>query len=140
MNRRRLRQWAEFLETIPLRKFNINNWASEPTIGLKEPHCNTVACALGWATVRFPELYLNYDSDVKVMQVRLVGEECIDHDACAAFFDISDGSAYALCYPSQYDTTSMKVSPKRVARRICNLLEIRDEAEWQTALVGDKRN
>lgn len=48
--KRRLLKLADFLSTLPRRRFDFRTWVGESWKGKKDLSCGTTACALGWAT------------------------------------------------------------------------------------------
>ena len=46
----RLLELAEFLEALPPKRFDYNEWAGTDWKGAQDLSCGTTACALGWAT------------------------------------------------------------------------------------------
>jgi hypothetical protein len=52
MNAEKLLKLASFLDTLPPGRFDYSVWASDTTLSTD---CGTQGCAMGWATVVFPE-------------------------------------------------------------------------------------
>ncbi len=69
---KRLEKLADFMETVPRKKFNFNvivghDWGGKPDLS-----CGTTACALGWATTMplFRRLGLYLEADSQQVEIR----------------------------------------------------------------------
>ena len=49
MNTKRLLKLAEFLRTVPVKRFDYTKWVGKDWKGSQNLSCGTTACALGWA-------------------------------------------------------------------------------------------
>lgn len=121
----RLNKLADFLDTLPPERFDMNRWAQN---GFSPEECGTVACAFGWSVHLFEN------------QLRLVGDglgglsvnyaEIYGIEAASAFFfgDFGDDDddypiAQFVFMPDHYRSCGSglfpdKVMPGYVARRI----------------------
>lgn len=61
----RLNLLANFLDTLPAKRFDFNRWVGEDWKGKPDLSCGTTACGLGWATTmpEFQALGLKLRSD-----------------------------------------------------------------------------
>ena len=85
--RKRLFQLAEFLETVDEDRFDMQCWASSDT--LNDPKWSSSACALGWATMLFPQdLQLVKDIDRDIWTVRHIPSGKVEFRAATEFFSI----------------------------------------------------
>ncbi len=130
---RRLLVLADFLDTIPLKRFDYETWAGASWKGKKDLSCGTTACALGWATTipAFKKLGL------KLVRVKEYGEYIAfpvcgtaeGSDAACEPFLLSDGESLHLFTPHTrlWDGVTMvdgnyspgeKATPKQVAKHI----------------------
>jgi hypothetical protein len=124
MNKERLTILANFLDTVPVRKFNLESWrdsdspfSNRSDEALLDPACGTTGCAIGYACA-IPELkaeglswqntpqYKNYSGWIAVQK----------------FFDISDEVSTALFTQFKYHPAQR--GPKRVAERIRTYLNV----------------
>lgn len=146
---RRLNKLADFLDTVPVRRFNFSEWISDLWKGgsLKAPSCKATACALGWATA-IPEfaklgLYLFRSGD-RSGQICLEGGGT-DFDAGAILFGIDFNQSFFLFSPEaenylpgfRWQTPDRNATPKQVARHIRRFIEARRvlEAEYEVEEV-----
>ena len=120
MNKKRLLKLADFLETVPRRKFNLRMWIqslpSKPeakTAG----HCGFAGCAIGWAAHAklFRGLHLNRADWTPVYH----GAE--DWDAPMVLFDLEAEQTKFLFSVWHYDNE--RTTPKQVAKRIRKFVE-----------------
>lgn len=122
MNRKRLRKLADFLMTLPAKRFNLVNFA-EPDF---EPNkCGTTACACGWATVALPKsgfkLYKDEYMCSDTCDYGVQFGELKDWDAIKEFFGISKTQAFYLFIDENYPEG--RRGPKSVAKRIYQFLD-----------------
>jgi hypothetical protein len=131
MNKIRLAILADFLDSVPPKKFNLESWrdsesndspfANRSDEALLDPACGTTGCAIGHACV-IPELkaeglswqdnpqYMRYSSWLAVQR----------------FFEISDEVSQVLFSDSKYHASER--SPGHVAERIRTYLnEVSDQ-------------
>lgn len=150
---KRLLKLAEFLKTVPAKRFDYNSWVGEDWKGSPDLSCGTTACALGWATqvpaFKRAGLYLHVDKDaVRELEdqeraiargeqvfyplaglgtsanVRMKGSREYDAFALAAnFFAISESDANYLFSPAD-DGSESKATPKQVARKITKYVRV----------------
>ncbi len=104
----KLLKLADFLENeVEPRWFDIDFWA---TPGWTEQKCGTTACAMGWATVCFPEEGLSIknidDHPIGEVVYEKDGNRLVDEYAAAAFFGLSHNEAIHIfvSYPVGEDT------------------------------------
>lgn len=141
-NRRDLERFRDYLRAIPRRrykKFDMSHWAECNTADkfvygefserdllreLREPSCNTSACALGYACsmpqFRRRGLRLHVEDDGTGYPV--YGTEEGTWAGCA-FFGIEHEAAAWLFDPIYYMTPTPDITPKMVAKRIDYLLK-----------------
>ena len=151
--RKRLEKLAEFLKTIPPKKFDMEMWMDtnlEMTEGTADGDvpvdanvCGTAGCAMGWATTipsfrkaglrLFRNRTFFRDCLVSACHVALVDKKtgrrtALEFWAAADFFGISVGKAAELFSPDHYTEKQMK-NPKFVSKRITNFLKQYDKRE-----------
>lgn len=121
MNKKRLLKLADYLDTVRLEKFDMNNW------GIKEEFsCGTAACALGHAgTMKcFRKSGLKTEFDTLGGQVQFTAK----NSRYASYFDIEAGEEFfgLNSYEAQYlflpGTYGARKGPKTVAGRIRRLV------------------
>ena len=119
MNKIRLAKLADFLETVPEDKFNMDVWAylgNKTSLG----DCGTAGCALGWATKIFPELTINFSFSNPYPDLYFEGFR--NYSALELFFDLdfelSRDLFSALRYPDPAN-----ISPQEVANKIRQAVE-----------------
>ena len=112
----KLIQLADFLETeVEDSRFDMFHWASE---GFSQYRCNTAACALGWATVIWPdELKISDDNSIYYRPDLSSKYADWDFDAGAAFFNIMRLEARDLFDPTAYPAPKA-VTKAEVVKRI----------------------
>lgn len=136
VGRKRLAKLADFLETVPRKRFDMRVWAyaqekfvfrKDKPVVTTSPECGTSACALGWATAVFPRhLMLTAlptcqcgecrDREPRRAEVVLRENPKVEgFDAAEKFFALTMPQAYEL-----FDTPygEKKVTPKQKARQI----------------------
>lgn len=123
MDRERLTTLADFLETVPEARFNINYWCNIDYF-LGGGGCGFAGCALGWAT-QIPEF--KNDGLIIVGRYRTeltpsYGGFTYPYEAAAKFFDISNYISGYLFSPTSYHVP--KVTSLTVSHRIRDLLRI----------------
>src|SRR4051812_47952886 len=102
MNKKRLLKLADFLETVPREKFNLNHWVTAlPTKpeGREEGECGFAGCAMGWAAHAklFPELKFDRWNMCNIVYYGNTG-----WTAPRKLFGISDASARHLFSDDAY--------------------------------------
>ena len=109
MRRDRIEELARFLlNRVPDDRFDLSAWGQK---GFAEHECGTAACALGWATVCFPEdgLRMDYSEASARGGTVLYGNE-VGFAAARSFFEIPlDHATRLLATPG---------SREEVARRL----------------------
>jgi hypothetical protein len=127
MNKKRLLKLADYLETVPRKRFNMDHWASAKFCGKpKEPEheCGTSACALGWACtipsfkragLKFIECGSNFWTHIDLVPDF---EGSTGYGAAASLFGIRYSQAEWLFSPESPART-----PKQVAKRIRKFVE-----------------
>lgn len=121
----KMRQLANFLETVPPEDFDLEGWVQQTGqpvpmfFGLihRQPACGFAGCAMGWAahTELFPGLRLTRDKK-DVCYAGFTG-----YDAVMALLGISENISYFLFSPSMYRDDA---APGHVARRLRRFVEI----------------
>jgi hypothetical protein len=121
MNKRRLLKLADFLETVPRKRFDFTSWVGENWKGDRELSCGTTACALGWATTMplFRGLGLRLAKSRWGPYVTLgnMRKDKSSMIAAERVFDISYGDAEYLFVPG-FSKLGHSATPKMVARQI----------------------
>ena len=121
---------ADFLaKKVKPEWFDMEQWG---TRGFPEKKCNTTACAVGWATVAFPnqglELVNSSSNALSPLDIRYLDLDYFD--ASAAFFNINLHAAHFLfapeCYPKE------RAEKKQVVARIRQMVK--------TGMYGDGTN
>lgn len=129
---------ADFLDTLPVEKFDYGRWVGEDWQGAADLSCGTKACAAGWATTLqvFQDLglilcHLCYD-------VHLKDDKCFSLDKDFAYasdralmqvFDITDAQVLDLFYPNIYseDQPNQGATPQKVAAYFRRYIQEEDE-------------
>jgi hypothetical protein len=116
----RIRRLADFLETVPDKKFNMLSYAAN---GFTEHRCGSTACALGYSTVIFPDFPVALepiDEEYSDYSLRIKDwddfyNSNLDTDAyIGRFFGVSN---------NEYDYIFCKSEDRRdVIRKLRNLL------------------
>ena len=104
----RLLMLADFLETVPEKKFDINVWRRDKNSwdisdGNLITECGTVACAVGWACAlpEFQKMGLWYDL-YPIYQIPGTEMKYEAWDAIQQFFDLDLGQSLYLFHSSAY--------------------------------------
>lgn len=122
MRKERLLKLADFLDTLPAKRFDISLYAED---GFSKDNCGTAACACGWATVVFPRSRLklkknklyDYSFHTNIISYKDKHDKELEGTlAAAAFFDIPHKIANNLFLASGYH--NLNVSPEEVAMKI----------------------
>lgn len=127
MNAKRLLKLADFLDTLPLAKFDFGVIAQQEGKPMRaalragKTRCGTVGCAIGWMPAVFPRglrwderRYKSYP-DVVLRS----DPDCIDFAAAATWFGITRSAAEQLFTPGAgYSGLPENATPKQVARHI----------------------
>lgn len=114
--KKRLLALADFLETVPKRRFKMEIFADEETLSLN-PECKTSACALGWATVRFPQHLALKTGQDGLLDVVGRKSGTWNFGAAAWFFDL-DVQAAMILFGGDKEAT-----PKQKAKEIRDFLK-----------------
>lgn len=122
----RMRQLADFLETVPPSKFDLSQWEVEAYVPAKtflfglihwKDECGFAGCAMGWAAFSelFPGLSLmkQYEDDWHYTTVLYRG--FTDYRAVAFLFGISERAATYFFAPN---SCKIKPEPGDVAARL----------------------
>lgn len=126
MNTDRLLKLADFLDTVPVKKFDLSHWIGwdeldfetrPPTLDDLEHNCHTTACAIGWACT-IPEFQ---DAGLVLDDGEPFFDGHWDTQAAANFFDIEYLEASHLFYSSAYRGNN-RTRPSTVAKRIRKLV------------------
>jgi hypothetical protein len=117
VNHKRLLKLADFLETVPRKRFDFTKWVGLDWKGKADLSCGTSACAIGWATTipSFRKLGLKLSLNDAGGTPVFNGD--FGSDAVAHFFDISILDAEFLFFPL-YNDLGDKATPKQVAKHI----------------------
>ena len=118
MNKVRLAKLADFLETVPEDKFNMNVWANLFNYRSKLGDCGTAGCALGWATKIFPELELRWDGGSPY--ILLSSTSAGGLQAANTFFEIDISVSKDIFMAESYH--SFPITPQQVAAKIRSYL------------------
>lgn len=121
MNKKRLLKLADFLESVPPRKFNLSTWVqSMPTQaeGDAEGSCGFAGCAVGWAVhaklfrgLSFGEAEIDDEANRPPKYRGFYGFTAIE-----ILFDIEFDEGCHLFDDAAYP--NHKATPKQVAKRI----------------------
>lgn len=130
--KKRLLKLADFLDTVPRKKFDLTHWVGQSYVGKLSLSCGTTACALGWATTipAFRKLGLR-------MVGRVVGMKSgypSSPDAAKEIFDLGATGFNRLFTPTSANYPEDNVrgqldpnaTPKQVARNIRKYVEEQD--------------
>lgn len=136
MNQRqkaRLTKLATFLCSVPRKHFNLDvvtagdyediydlklgETLSDIGKTCKVHKCGAAACAMGWTPAVFPrKVYWDDVGDVKAYSGEWYWEEMQE------FFGLDGGQSHYLFQPDSYNSYDNSVTPKRVAKRIMDLV------------------
>ena len=123
---RRLMVLAEFLRTVPRKRFNLESWVDDeypPVLDPENPECGSTACAVGWATT-IPEfqalgLYLSVVNGV--LFPVFGGWERLHAVVC--FFGLTIAEGEHLFFDSSYSHLEEMQGTKVVIERIEELIQ-----------------
>ena len=123
MNIERLTILAEFLQTVPVGRFDLASWRLDADGGrlvsneeLTRSECGAVACAIGWACV-MPEFT---SQGLEWGEVSPVFGEARNWTAVMAFFEITTRQAHYLFSELDYRP---RATPEMVSDRIFGLIQ-----------------
>jgi len=128
MNKKRLKKLADYLDSLPARKFDLEHWVTTYEKGYpredgKKSKCGTTACALGHAglipSFRRAGLKTQIGPHDTEGEVYLKGVGC-GIGAGEKFFDLTPAEADYLFLPGYY---GIRQGPKTVAARIRKLIK-----------------
>lgn len=127
-NYKRLNKLADFLDTLPNKKFDFDWVVGDYD---RELQCGSVCCAMGWTPRVFPKLVEWFEHDNNAFDVRMKGvSEEGDYIVTAmVLFDISYGEADQLFTPEEprpwmgNRALSREASAKTVANSIRKFIE-----------------
>lgn len=126
MNKKRLLKLADFLETVPRKRFDMQTWVGDEWKGKEDLSCGTSACAMGWATTipSFRKLGLRLQRSYVWGHSPAYGSR-YGLDAAQKFFEIDLQTATLLFAPAKEykDGSISKITPKQVAKRIRKVVE-----------------
>lgn len=139
----KMRQLADFLETVPPDRFVIERWEAQEELPAKtalfglielQPACGFAGCAMGWAahSKLFPGLSLGYLPEFDFPSLFYKG--ATDFDAAAKLLGISERSAIFFFHPDRYKGY---VDPDHVAQRLLRFAD-KVESRLKRALYNDK--
>jgi hypothetical protein len=112
MNEDRLLRLADYLDTVPPDRFDMDYWGSEQS----PASCSFSGCAGGWATNIFPELRLVRDGG----RYNIKYGDLDGLDALEAFFELNDGAE--IFDPEEYEDYGYSPTTKEVAARIRDII------------------
>lgn len=118
----RLLKLAEFLRTVPRKRFDYRTWVGDDWKGAQDLSCGTTACALGWATT-MPEfrrlglrLFKSSYSNTGYVGMDGEAEDTIDPSGAAEqIFGLDSTAVGYLFAPGRGES---RATPKRVAKKI----------------------
>lgn len=119
VNTGRMRQLADFLETVPPEDFNLDNWMTQHPVAsialgpiVLRRGCGFAGCAMGWAahSGMFEGLRINRHNT-------LVYRGATDFEAAALFLGITSDFAGFFFIEENYDI-DRAIDPADVARRL----------------------
>lgn len=115
-HRQRLLKLAAFLEELPRKRFDYDQWVGFSWKGNPALSCGTTACAMGWATTipAFRRLGLRLSDDGYPINVRT--GETFAVSVAADLFGVDDSDAHFLFVPASFK--ERRATPKQVARKI----------------------
>lgn len=123
----RLLALADFLSTIPKKKFDFSSFANVVSVQELQKECSSTGCALGWATAmpRFKRLGLTF-SQGSFGQCQVVlpdpgRQALLNFEAASAIFGIDVREArYLFCPEDDCEDGALAAdsSPKEVAKHI----------------------
>lgn len=124
----RLLKLADFLETLPRKRFDYDTWVGNDWKGAPDLSCGTTACALGWATT-MPELRaegLHLSGTPTYGWVTHEPTGATGEDAAMEVFGLDyDEAVYLFCPLSDHPNPTVKrdapaemATPKQVAKHI----------------------
>jgi hypothetical protein len=128
VNKRRLTKLADYLDSLPARKFDLDHWVEKydkdfPREDGKKHKCGTTACALGHAglipSFRRAGLRTIMPEGWNRGKVELDGLES-GMAAAKLFFNLPEEEANYLFMPESY---GVRQGPKTVAKRIRRLIK-----------------
>lgn len=119
MNKKRLLKLADFLDTVPRRSFNMDNWVTREATGPEGDtpgECGFAGCALGWAAHGKLFAQLRLDGCNRPTYRRTPGSRLVARHFSAAveLFDIESSDADHL-FGNWFGRA---VTPHQEARRI----------------------
>jgi len=125
---KRLLTLASYLETVPPKRYNHNDWATGKFCSTEKPleplhaECRTTACALGWAATipAFKRAGLKVAFDDLGGLVKYKHHQC--EDAAMEFFKLGSDDAGNIFLPGDYHSTQ-RVTPKMVSKRIRSVVK-----------------
>lgn len=122
MHKENLTKLADFLETVPCEKFNMNNWSRGwPEDGIQEAfpvlgtRCGFAGCAMGWAVTG--RLFENLRWSGEVPVVTDESGYYRGFDAAMQLFEIDGDAAEKLFGP--YNNVTPKQEAKRIRAYVC---------------------
>jgi hypothetical protein len=128
----RLLTLGHLLLEVPEARFDLEHWAYEDVDGFRRTNvsveeltenCNTVGCAVGWATTipSFRKAGLRLRNGVPIW------DGCGGMPECGVkeFFGLTDREEFRLFYSQGYVRNGWNVTPRMVARKIFFLLRAR---------------
>lgn len=132
VGKKRLLKLADFLETLPKKKFDLNVYVGDIKDGQapnKQYDCGTTACAIGWCPVVFSRSGVHYqeqyDYGGRLIDMDVVfptNDGDLQNDMGAEkFFDLTEGELNYLFMPNSYMVG--RRGPKSVANRIRQVVE-----------------
>jgi hypothetical protein len=124
IHKARLLKLADFLDTIPRQKFNINyitNICGDIELSnksIKDPECGSVGCAIGYCPVVFPRLFKYYRRITSIThpEVICIKTGKVNFEAVEDVFGLAMGESQQLFSAVSY--IGKRSTPHAVAQNI----------------------
>jgi hypothetical protein len=113
-----LKRWEDGMRTVDQKRLNMGSWACSH---FDPNHCETVACAAGWATVLVPEAGLRLKQVTDDTMV-IVFDDTHGTSAVAKAFGLSNDDACDICYQDSYRNPD-NITPRQVANAIGRVID-----------------
>lgn len=94
LHKDRLLKLAAFLRTVPIKQFDMGWWVEADKKGHNHEHaslkCGTTACALGWATAVFPQLYYDVETSSILIKNHEYDNYELNEETAKVFFGLTE--------------------------------------------------
>jgi hypothetical protein len=124
MQRRRLLKLADFLETVPRRRFDMGFWGN----GKSPKECGFAGCAAGWGTVILPSLEMVH-TEWGTAFIKF--KDYFGFKAIQEYFGIDRETSWYIFDSMQYPNQNYNPTPKYVAKRIRSVVYERQKIKTQ---------